>query len=35
MSPSEVHLDPCTVSSRKVLAALHLLHTPFTLENID
>jgi glutathione S-transferase len=36
MSPSlEVHLDPCTVNSRKVLAGLALLNTPFNLKKVD
>jgi glutathione S-transferase len=36
MSPSlEVHLDPCTVNSRKLLAALTLLDTPYTLKKVD
>lgn len=34
-SSLEVHLDPCTVNSRKVLAALALLNTPFTLKKVD
>jgi glutathione S-transferase len=31
----EVHLDPCTVNSRKLLAALTLLQTPYTLKKVD
>ena len=31
----EVYLDPCTVNSRKVLAGLDLLGTPFTLHHVD
>jgi glutathione S-transferase len=31
----EVHLDPCTVNSRKLLAALTLLNTPYTLKKVD
>lgn len=34
-SSLEVHLDPCTVNSRKVLAALALLNTPFTFKKVD
>lgn len=34
-SSLEVHLDPCTVNSRKLLAALELLQTPFTLKKVD
>ena len=34
-SSLEVHLDPCTVNSRKVLAALALLDGPFTLKKVD
>lgn len=34
-SSLEVHLDPCTVNSRKVLAGLALLNTPFTLKKVD
>lgn len=30
-----VHLDPCTVNSRKVLAALALLKTDYTLKKVD
>jgi glutathione S-transferase len=31
----EVYLDPCTVNSRKVLAGLDLLGTPYTLHHVD
>lgn len=31
----EVHLDPCTVNSRKLLAALTLLKTPYTLKKVN
>lgn len=31
----EVHLDPCTVNSRKLLAALDLLGTPYTLKKVN
>ena len=31
----EVYLDPCTVNSRKVLAGLDLLGTPYTLHQVD
>lgn len=34
-SSLEVHLDPCTVNSRKLLAALHLLNTSYTLKKVD
>jgi hypothetical protein len=34
-SSLEVHLDPCTVNSRKLLAALTLLETPYTLKKVD
>ena len=30
-----LHLDPCTINSRKVLAGLQLLNTPFTLKKVD
>jgi len=30
-----VHLDPCTVNSRKVLAGLQLLGTPYRLVHVD
>jgi glutathione S-transferase len=31
----EVHLDPCTVNSRKVLAGLELLGVPYRLHHVD
>lgn len=31
----EVYLDPCTVNSRKVLAGLDLLGTPYNLKHVD
>ena len=31
----EVYLDPCTVNSRKVLAGLDLLDTPYALHHVD
>ena len=31
----DVYLDPCTVNSRKVLAGLDLLGTPYTLHQVD
>lgn len=31
----QVYLDPCTVNSRKVLAGLDLLGTPFELRHVD
>jgi glutathione S-transferase len=31
----QVYLDPCTVNSRKVLAGLDLLGTPFELKHVD
>lgn len=31
----QVYLDPCTVNSRKVLAGLDLLGTPFELKYIN
>lgn len=34
-SSLEVHLDPCTVNSRKVLAALSHLKTPYTLKKMS
>ena len=30
-----LHLDPCTINSRKVLAAFDLLAVPYTLEKVD
>lgn len=31
----QVHLDPCTVNSRKVLAGLELLGTPYEVVHVD
>jgi glutathione S-transferase len=31
----QVYLDPCTVNSRKVLAGLDLIGTPFNLNHVD
>jgi glutathione S-transferase len=31
----QVHLDPCTVNSRKVLAGLDLLGAPFEVKHVD
>ena len=30
-----LHLDPCTINSRKVLAAFDLLAVPYTLKKVD
>ena len=35
MSDLQVYLDPCTVNSRKVLAGLDLMQTPYKFNHID